>query len=1208
MMLRGFAMIILAAGGLRAFAVTARIEPTVPDEETDVRALCTLEEGQWATFRWTINGRTVVEGSFAPSALVGCDAADDLARAGVENAAALPLVDGRRTKGVRISAASPLVLPAARYFDQKEGAIEFWFKPEWDGDDGRRHTMFWAGAPGGLSFFIEKESAPYQGLVFYIVEPGGPSHGVWTTGTGLRAGRWYHLRCYWDLDVGDAGACRMGMYLDGTLVDRSPSVASAISPGPEPSRLVFGRRDGGGSADCVIDEIQFSRSTPLRPATRIATGPGPRIHEATLEAWRYSAGDTVGFTLTARGREVAQVSVKVREAKGMYDQYGGWKQIKGKRTGFFHCEKQDGKWWMITPEGHAFFALGTDHARYGGHWCQKLGYAPYGRFVQQKYGDENEWAEVTIGRLKDWNFNLLSAGHSESLRHRGLAHTEFLSMGSSFSPKDDIVPKTTWTGFPNVFSPEWQRHCERIAAARCAPNADDSWLLGYFIDNELEWYGKSHRESGLFEEAFKKPAEHTAKQALVRFLKQRHSTIVGFNETWGTRFADWEDLAASTEPPEANDPRTEADWRGFLRLVAELYFKVSHDAIRKYDPNHMIIGTRFAGRAPDIWDICGKYCDVVTLNYYGRVDMEREEAIGVEENFTQWFRAAKKPLMITEWSFPALDSGLPCTHGAGMRVDTQTQKAKCFRIYQTTFFRLPFMVGSDYFMYLDEPALGISDTFPEDSNYGLVNERDEPYPQLTAMAKRLQARVYEIHSGEAPELAAALRIRGRVAEVSVSNAGRTTANTEVEVRVDGSAERRRVRVAPGAEETVEFESAVLADGRSHYVVAIVDPDEETGDWDRRNNRAEEIVMGKRRRGARQALVVVANPMDRELVDVPVVVRVGDLVSVARLRRGLGQSVLAREGSGAPVLAQADRFGPSETLSAGDEVAMLLTLPANSCKEVLLEFSDRGAGSSTKRAFAFRGGEKTFTLNNGTLVLDATQGKGRLVDTIRLGEDVLGKLAPLVWQRVGQQNWWAAPDTTNEVRAHVGPVRAVIDVDASLTDVSAQREAPVTSAFRYRCVYRLTVYPGRPWFTSRFASIENTDERAWTMRAYFHFARSRLGGDRAGDAPGVKVPNYYLNIGVWGDEQAGLYYGCLAPEAPGSHVHFWTGAPGGPETQHADARRETNVALQAGDVYASEEPEFVLFGVRDDGTSAPWRGIVGELRALRNVEVRVRKAG
>jgi len=48
-------------------------------------------------------------------------------------------------------------------------------------------------------------------------------------------------------------------------------------------------------------------------------------------------------------------------------------------------------------------------------------------------------------------------------------------------------------------------------------------------------------------------------------------------------------------------------------------------------------------------------------------------------------------------------------------------------------------------MYLDEPALGISSTFPEDSNYGLISEKDEPYPALTTAAAALNPQALQRH-------------------------------------------------------------------------------------------------------------------------------------------------------------------------------------------------------------------------------------------------------------------------------------------------------------------------------------------------------------------------------------------------------------------------------------------------------------------------------
>jgi hypothetical protein len=43
------------------------------------------------------------------------------------------------------------------------------------------------------------------------------------------------------------------------------------------------------------------------------------------------------------------------------DSYGGFTDITGEKTGFFHTEKIDGRWWLVTPEGNAFWGMGIAH-------------------------------------------------------------------------------------------------------------------------------------------------------------------------------------------------------------------------------------------------------------------------------------------------------------------------------------------------------------------------------------------------------------------------------------------------------------------------------------------------------------------------------------------------------------------------------------------------------------------------------------------------------------------------------------------------------------------------------------------------------------------------------------------------------------------------------------------------------------------------------
>jgi len=420
-------------------------------------------------------------------------------------------------------------------------------------------------------------------------------------------------------------------------------------------------------------------------------------------------------------------------------------------TGFFRTLQVEGRWWLLDPEGKPFFDIGTDHVSYRDHWCEALGYAPYNRNVATKYGSEAAWAETTLARLKSWGFNCLPAGHSPSLRHQGLAHIEFASFGASFARREWICRPVHWTGFPDVFSPRWESHC-RILARRLAKNSKaDSWCIGTFLDNELEWYGKGGH---LVDEVFQLPAHQAAKKALYRWLLQRFQNLTDINSQFGMEYVNEADFLQATNTPPATPALTQTR-DGFLEVIAERYFQVASEALRQADPDHLVLGCRFAGQVPGpVLAAAGKFNDVFTLNTYPRVDFENtwlpDGTGGVVERVPQqvsdYYATVQKPMIITEWSFPALDSGLPCKHGAGMRVDTQEQKAACYRIFANMVADLPFMVNYHYFMWVDEPTLSISSTFPEDSNYGLVNEHDEAYALFTKTVTEVNSQAAQRHA------------------------------------------------------------------------------------------------------------------------------------------------------------------------------------------------------------------------------------------------------------------------------------------------------------------------------------------------------------------------------------------------------------------------------------------------------------------------------
>jgi len=402
-------------------------------------------------------------------------------------------------------------------------------------------------------------------------------------------------------------------------------------------------------------------------------------------------------------------------------------ELSGRKTGYFHIEKLSGRPTVVDPLGRGYMVLGADQVGADGWFCKALGYSPYGRHVKTAYRDREEWTKDTIGRLKTWGFNTLgNSGSAVSyLGRRGLSHAIWLDMGGRLchgSPEWRILPDGKGRGslFPNVFHPDFVKECDALAKRRCAPCRNDPWLLGYYIDNELCWWGFDTSPnweaygSVMFDVVKAEEPTHSARKALEAFLNGREPT------------------------PELK--------LAFMRLVAERYFSVTTAAIRRHDPNHMIMGCRFAGNHahPVVWEMAGKYCDVVTFNFYPQVDLNRDKVMDwsghtAYEALSILYARTKKPLLVTEWSFPALDTGRPCRFGAGQRFYTQQERTRASELFAKTLLSHEGCIGYNYFMWVDQPALGISGPKSEDSNYGLVNEQGVPYAELTDMFMRLHA-------------------------------------------------------------------------------------------------------------------------------------------------------------------------------------------------------------------------------------------------------------------------------------------------------------------------------------------------------------------------------------------------------------------------------------------------------------------------------------
>jgi hypothetical protein len=258
-------------------------------------------------------------------------------------------------------------------------------------------------------------------------------------------------------------------------------------------------------------------------------------------------------------------------------------------------------------------------------------------------------------------------------------------------------------GFPDLFDPSFREGLEKAAKEKCAGKKSDPWLLGYFTDNELRWGPDWRSKESLLESYLKLPESAPGNQVAVTFLKER---------------------GHSKESLEA------ADKADFQQKVAAEYGRLCREAILRNDPNHMVIGCRFGGYAPDpVLRGLGPYLDVISYNNYS--------AKAPLDMLAKLTSLTGKPTMVTEFSFKAMDSGLPNTKGAGTPLATQEERAAHFTHYVQDLAGLPSCVGFHWFEYCDEPKEGRFDG--ENSNYGLVKIDDTPWEVLTVQMKKVNA-------------------------------------------------------------------------------------------------------------------------------------------------------------------------------------------------------------------------------------------------------------------------------------------------------------------------------------------------------------------------------------------------------------------------------------------------------------------------------------
>lgn len=392
---------------------------------------------------------------------------------------------------------------------------------------------------------------------------------------------------------------------------------------------------------------------------------------------------------------------------------------------YYRVEQRDGVWWFVTPSGQLVISAGVDNVSHLGDAVRGTAVHPYFDNISKLYPTENAWAKTEINRLRSWGFNNLGAWTSPFLWSYKMPYTVILDIATHSRSRRG------GGAFVDVFSPRFEDTARKIAEDECAPHSQDSYLIGYFSDNELRWGAAwRHTKQSMLTIYLTMPSDAPGRQHAIEFLKKKYSDqIQQLNQAWEVHAASFNDL-----PSEATTKAFEEDSSEFLGLVAQRYFEICARAIHEADPNHLYLGAKFAGLPPDPVLRAAHAADIVSVDVYNFDPREIVEHI---------HQLSHRPVLVAEFAFRAENSGLPNTRGAGPRVADQTARARAYKDYVTKLESLPEAVGFQWFEWCDEPEQGRFDG--EDSNYGLVNIDDKPYSEFVSSVKAANREAIFVH-------------------------------------------------------------------------------------------------------------------------------------------------------------------------------------------------------------------------------------------------------------------------------------------------------------------------------------------------------------------------------------------------------------------------------------------------------------------------------
>ncbi|MGI9642916.1 MAG: hypothetical protein ACR2N9_09045 [Acidimicrobiia bacterium] len=451
------------------------------------------------------------------------------------------------------------------------------------------------------------------------------------------------------------------------------------------------------------------------------------------------------------------------EPAGDYDEFGGLRALAFEATGRFRVEQgDDGRWWLITPDGHAFWSHGLQGVTSTGT-PEGDSVFPYETNILERHGSKEAWADNTLQLMDRAGFNTIGDFSEIEFFEGDLPYVTGVFL-NHHAPRVERGPDAFRGRAADFFHPDFEAGVltDMETVRQCGA---DPHCIGVFLDDEISWAASFLMPIPYFDSYQWLEPGAPGKEALQQFLEERYDgEIAGFNETWGTSLESFDEIQTvdpevaplSDAAAEAGTPAQQSDRFAFRTAVAERFFSVAGEAFDDAGPDVLNLCPRAlpGNLTADVIDVAARSCDVISINAFDVPQVALDfigqyawtGAIQPDPLFSdvpEIATIADRPILLSSFSYRAEVEGLndfPPTFIFEI-LPTQQDRADRYEQYMIGALAEPTVIGAHWFIHSDQPAAGRWDG--ENSNFGIVDITDEPYEVLVDRMTAVASGIYE---------------------------------------------------------------------------------------------------------------------------------------------------------------------------------------------------------------------------------------------------------------------------------------------------------------------------------------------------------------------------------------------------------------------------------------------------------------------------------